>query len=150
MSFLSSDVSEIAILGSYVMPDRRSSPAIAQADLCELVLSTDTDPTTHDKGGVLLLFSLAGDRVDDRLKLPNANVAVVDRTKVVEYLLNREHPDNGGKADFFIGMGFNAGNWDAFAAALRLLALSASVTSHHGIFTRHEVYCGWTDRERWC
>jgi hypothetical protein len=67
--------------------------------------------------------------VEDRLKLPNANLAVVDRTKVVEYLLNREHPDNGGKADFFIAMGYHPGDWDAFAAALRLLALSASVTS---------------------
>ena len=78
--------------------------------------------------------------MDDRLKLPNANVAVVDRTKVVEYLLNREHPDNGGKADFFIGLGFNPGNWDAFAAALRLLAERLS-NPHHGIFTRHKVYC---------
>jgi len=74
--------------------------------------------------------------LEDRLKLPNANLAVVDRMKVVEYLLKREHPDNGGKADFFIGMGFNPGDWEAFAAALRLLALSASVTrimeSSHG------------------
>ena len=74
--------------------------------------------------------------MEDRLKLPNANLAAVDRTKVVEYLLNREHPDNGGKADFFIGRGFSPGDWDAFAAALRLLALSASVTrtmeSSHG------------------
>ena len=79
--------------------------------------------------------------MDDRLKLPNANVAVVDRTKVVEYLLNREHPDNGGKADFFVGMEFNSGDWDAFggrAAAPRSERLS---NTHHGIFTRHEVYC---------
>ena len=67
--------------------------------------------------------------MEDRLKLPNANIAVVDRTKVVEYLLNREHPDNGGKADFFIGMGFNPRDWEALAATMRLLALSASVTS---------------------
>ena len=74
--------------------------------------------------------------MDDRLKLPNAKVAIVDRRKVVDYLLNREHPDNGGKADFFIGMGFNLGDWEVFAAALRLLALNASVTrtmeSSHG------------------
>ena len=97
------------------------------------------DPTTHDKGGVLPLFSLVGDRVDDRLKLPNANVAVVDRTKVVEYLLNREHPDNGGKADFFIGLGFNPGVWDAFAAALRLLALSASVHAPWNLHTARSI-----------
>lgn len=67
--------------------------------------------------------------MEDRLKLPNANLAVVDRKKVVEYLLNREHPDNGGKAGFFIGMGFNPSDWETFAAALQLLALSVSVTS---------------------
>jgi hypothetical protein len=67
--------------------------------------------------------------VEDRWKLPNANFAIVDRKKIVEYLLNREHPDNGGKADFFVGMGFNPSDWETFAAALRLLAVSGSVTS---------------------
>jgi len=35
------------------------------------------------------------------MMLPNGNLATVDRDKIVEYLLNREHPDNGGKAEFF-------------------------------------------------
>jgi len=34
------------------------------------------------------------------MKLPHASAALVDREKITEYLLNREHPDNGGKADF--------------------------------------------------
>jgi len=67
--------------------------------------------------------------VDAVPKLPNANLVVVDRSKVVEYLLNREHSDNGGKADFFIGMGFNPIDWELFAATMRLLALSAVVSS---------------------
>ena len=32
------------------------------------------------------------------MKLPNAHLAVVEERKVVDYLLNAAHPDNGGKA----------------------------------------------------
>jgi hypothetical protein len=35
------------------------------------------------------------------VKLRNAHLAVVDRSKVFDYLLNEAHPDNGGKAGFF-------------------------------------------------
>jgi hypothetical protein len=34
------------------------------------------------------------------VNLPNASIALVDRSKIVEYPLNREHPDNGGTAQF--------------------------------------------------
>ena len=67
--------------------------------------------------------------MEGRVKLPNGNLASVEQKKVVEYLLNREHPDNGGKAEFFIGMGFDPRDWEAFAAAIRHLALTASVIS---------------------
>jgi hypothetical protein len=70
------------------------------------------------------------------MKLPDANLAVVDREKITEYLLNREHPDNGGKADFFIALGFSIDKWETLAAALRQLALrsqdSLSMESPHG------------------
>jgi hypothetical protein len=36
-------------------------------------------------------------------KLPAADRAVVELTKVAEYLLNASHPDNGGKARFLTG-----------------------------------------------
>ena len=39
------------------------------------------------------------------MKLPNAEKAVVERTKITDYLLNAAHPDNGGKAEFFGGLG---------------------------------------------
>ena len=35
------------------------------------------------------------------MKLRNADLAVVERHKIVDYLLNSAHPDNGGKAQFF-------------------------------------------------
>jgi len=70
------------------------------------------------------------------MKLPNAHLAVVEREKITEYLLNVAHPDNGGKAAFFLGLGFDCIDWQTLAEALRGLALVAHVTdrveSRHG------------------
>ena len=70
------------------------------------------------------------------MRLPNADLARVDREKVTDYLLDREHPENGGKADFFIALGFHKEKWQAFANALRALAhkslVTQSVESVHG------------------
>jgi hypothetical protein len=70
------------------------------------------------------------------MKLPHAGDAVVDREKIIEYLLNREHPDNGGKADFFIALGFSIDKWETLAEGLRQLAVTADVSlsmeSPHG------------------
>lgn len=35
------------------------------------------------------------------------NIARVERHKVVDYLLNPAHPDDGGKAQFFESRGFS-------------------------------------------
>lgn len=34
------------------------------------------------------------------VKLRNAHLAVIDRCKVLDYLLNEAHPDNGGRRGF--------------------------------------------------
>jgi hypothetical protein len=62
------------------------------------------------------------------MKLPNGEKAVVERVKVLDYLLNPAHPDNGGKAGFFMAMGFKADNWAALALVLRKLAVEAEVS----------------------
>jgi hypothetical protein len=62
------------------------------------------------------------------MRLPNARLAVVERAKITEYLLNAEHPDNGGKAAFFVALDFSRSDLDTFAHALRRLALTADVT----------------------
>jgi hypothetical protein len=62
------------------------------------------------------------------MRLPNAHFALVDREKITEYLLNSEHPDNGGKAAFFIALEFSRSDWNTFANALRGLALTGDVT----------------------
>lgn len=71
------------------------------------------------------------------MKLPNAHLAIVDREKIADYLLNPAHPDNGGKAKFFLGLGFTVEQWQVFAEALRTLAAAFQVMEHvespHGI-----------------
>lgn len=70
------------------------------------------------------------------MNLPNAHLAVVEEEKICGYLLNPAHPDNGGKAAFFMALGFTAENWRALATALQELAGSSSVAkclaSAHG------------------
>ena len=55
------------------------------------------------------------------MKLPNAEKAVVEREKIEDYLLNAAHPDNGGKAAFFEGLGFRREKWEMLAKALQRL-----------------------------
>jgi hypothetical protein len=52
------------------------------------------------------------------MKLPNAEGASVSGAKITHYLLSTSHRDGRHKAAFFLGFGFNAGNWEALAAAL--------------------------------
>ena len=70
------------------------------------------------------------------VKLPNADKAVVERDKVADYLLNAAHPDNGGKAAFFEGLGFRRSESETLVKALKKLArraeITESATSPHG------------------
>lgn len=51
-------------------------------------------------------------------RIPNAENALIDDAKISEYLLNPDHPSNGGKADYFLRFGFSAGRTGTMAAAL--------------------------------
>ena len=70
------------------------------------------------------------------MKLPNAEKAAVKRVKIADYLLNSAHPDNGGKAAFFEGLGFRRREWKTLAKALQALAMrtdvATSTESPHG------------------
>ena len=70
------------------------------------------------------------------MKLPHAARARVERKKIVEYLLSSSHPDGSSKARFFRRFGFDPGDWEVFARALRKHArthpVSDSVESRHG------------------
>ena len=61
------------------------------------------------------------------MRLPNPDNLVVERGKVVEYLLNPAHPYGASKARFFVEFGFCIEQWEQLAEALR----------EHG--RRHEV-----------
>jgi hypothetical protein len=53
------------------------------------------------------------------MKLPNAENLVVDRAKIVDYLLSETHEDGRHKAAFFRGFGFLPEFWQEMAEALR-------------------------------
>jgi hypothetical protein len=71
------------------------------------------------------------------MKLQNAQKSVVDAGKITEYLLNPEHPDNGGKARFFTMLGFSRDEPGDLVAALEKLAGAGSVVNRvdtiHGV-----------------
>ena len=52
------------------------------------------------------------------MKLPNADKAVVERDKIVDYLLNASHRYGASKARFFNRFGFQAKKWEQLAQAL--------------------------------
>ena len=78
------------------------------------------------------------------MKLPNADLVVVDRAKVLDYLLNEAHPDNGGKARFFALLGFSREDPERLMKALREVAehgvVASSAESAHG---QKYVVDGW-------
>ena|SRR5258706_479196 len=53
------------------------------------------------------------------MRLANAHLAVVERAKVAEYLLNPRHRYGASKARFFAGFGFTLEAWELLASALR-------------------------------
>ncbi len=62
------------------------------------------------------------------MKLPGADRAIIDESKVVDYLLSESHPDGRAKAAFFSAFGFRVQRWRTFAAALRAHGASGEVT----------------------
>jgi len=52
------------------------------------------------------------------VKLPNAERGLVEKEKITAYLLNPAHPDKGGKAQFFLSLGFRTEDWLGMAKAL--------------------------------
>ena len=53
------------------------------------------------------------------MKLPDAELAVVAREKIVDYLLSPTSPRGASKARFFRQFGFRVEEWEVFATALR-------------------------------
>ena len=53
------------------------------------------------------------------MKLPNSSHLIVEREKIVDYLLNSAHRYGASKARFFMRFGFRIEQWEQLADALR-------------------------------
>ncbi len=75
------------------------------------------------------------------MKLPNADKVVVEREKIVDYLLNANHRYGASKARFFSKFGFHAEKWAQLAQALRRHGQSHEVrrARETGFGPRYEV-----------
>jgi hypothetical protein len=51
-------------------------------------------------------------------RVPNADRALVEERKILEYLLNLKHADGGPKASFLLARGFTLDAWDVLQASL--------------------------------
>lgn len=75
------------------------------------------------------------------MKLPAANKLVVEREKIVDYLLNPVHRFGASKARFFTHFGFRMAAWEELAEALREHGRTHEVTKTRetGFGPRYEV-----------
>ena len=63
------------------------------------------------------------------MELPNSDRALVDRSKITDYLLALDHPEGSSKAQFFERFGFKATAWEILAEALIAHARANAVAS---------------------
>ena len=56
--------------------------------------------------------------------IPNAPKALIDSTKVRDYLLSSSHPIGRFKQPFFVALGYSRGQWQQLEADLLELAVS--------------------------
>jgi hypothetical protein len=61
------------------------------------------------------------------MRLPHGVNGLVERDKVVKYLMNARHPEGAGKARFFLSLGFRPEEWQALAEALLRVATEGHV-----------------------
>jgi len=57
------------------------------------------------------------------VRLPNADLAIIDARKVRDYLLSSEHPVGRFKAHFFMRIGFASERWQDLRAQLQSVSL---------------------------
>ena len=81
------------------------------------------------------------------MKLPNADKAIVEREKIVDYLLNAAHRHGASKARFFGRFGFRMEAWEVLAVALREHGRQCEITrtKQTGFGPRYEVEGRMTD-----
>jgi len=75
------------------------------------------------------------------MNLPNADLAIVEREKIADYLLNPAHRFGASKARFFAQFGVRLETWEVLATALREHGQRHDVsrTKEMGFGPRYEV-----------
>lgn len=82
------------------------------------------------------------------MRLPFVGEAIVSETKLVEYLLNPEHPRGRGKAQFFLALGFRGEQPDTLRQALLRVAATTDMTETNSMFGRKFVGAGELETPR--
>ncbi len=62
------------------------------------------------------------------MKIPNSDRAIIEPSKLTEYLLNTEHKRGGAKAKLLIQFGYSHHNWQQLEADIRRFHLTSNVT----------------------
>lgn len=87
-------------------------------------------------------------------KLPNPDAAIVEQSKILDYLLNAGHPAGAAKARYFTNRGFAAATWPDFAAALRAHGKENAVTkvtaTEWGVRYQVDCHCKAPDGSSQC
>jgi hypothetical protein len=63
------------------------------------------------------------------MKLPNADAAIIDRAKIVDYLLDIDHPHGGSKARLLMSLGYSAADWQRLEDDVRSMHAGEDVVS---------------------
>jgi hypothetical protein len=75
------------------------------------------------------------------MKVPNADRAVIAPAKLIDYLLDVDHPHGGSKARLLLSLGYSSAQWRQLDADLRRMHLTedyvATQQSNWGI--RYEI-----------
>lgn len=75
------------------------------------------------------------------MRIPNADTAIIEEQKLVDYLLNPDHRRGGSKAALLLQFGYTPADWQQLASDLRRdhLTRDAAVTRASPYGERYEV-----------
>lgn len=75
------------------------------------------------------------------MKVPNCDCAIIEPSKLIEYLLNTEHKRGGAKAKLLIQFGYSLENWQQLEADIRRfhLVVDANVIKETAYGVRYEI-----------
>lgn len=62
------------------------------------------------------------------MKIPNNDYAIIEQSKITDYLLNINHQRGGSKAKMLINYGYSLENWQQLESDIRKFHLNAEVS----------------------